>query len=85
MYTVLVAMLPILIVALVVTVACITIVVVAVIVLVTVLVVLAIARRPLFTALGMVLLLAVRSIAIFFFATAIVAFLTRGIVLLIGR
>ena len=85
MYTVLVAVLPILIVALVVVVACrITTVVVIVAVLITLLIV----ERPLFTMLGTVLLLTVRTIAVVLFVAAFAIFaalLTGGTVFLIQR
>ena len=85
MHTVLVVILPVFIVALVVTVARITTVAVTITVTVAVLFAFSIARRPLFTVLGMVSLLAVRTIVVVLFATALTALLTRGTVFLIGR
>ena len=85
MYIVLVAILPILVVAFVVAVVrCITTVVVTTVA-VTVLFAFSIARRPLFAMPGTVSLPVVRTIAVVLFATAFTAFLTRGTVFLIGR
>ena len=87
MHAVLVAILPVLIVALVIIVAYITIVAV-IAVIVAVLFAFSIARRPLFVVPGTVPLLAVRTTAIVLFAAAFVIFatlLTRGTVFLIGR
>ena len=79
---VLVVVFPILVVAFVIAVACITIVAVIVVV-VVVLFAFSIARRPLFVVLGTVLLLAVRTIAIFFFVAVFATFLTSRTVLLV--
>ena len=85
MYIVLVVVFPILIVALVVVVVHITTFAIIVAVIVTALFAFSIARRPLFIVLGIVSLLAVRTTSVVLFTTALIAFLIRGTVFLIGR
>ena len=85
MYTVPVAILPILVIVLVVAVARYITTVAVIAVVVIVLIVLLIVRRPLFIVPGIVSLPAVRTTTVVLFATALTALLTRGMVFLIGR